>query len=148
MDNVNQKILWLADFDLDKAPGGAQRSDKIIIDQGKLLGFNILKTNHETFGKHISIELNAEEGKSVLIDSGLGHGFVATDDNSVVAYILSSEFNPIHEMGLNPLDPELGIDWQIERLGGLEVVLSEKDLTAPNFRDQIEPKKNEKSNES
>lgn len=55
MINVNQKILWLADYDLDTAPGGAQRSDKIIIDKGKLLGFNILKVNHETFGKHINI---------------------------------------------------------------------------------------------
>lgn len=55
MTNVNQKILWLADFDLDKAPGGAQRSDKLIIDKGKLLGFNILKLNHETFGEHINI---------------------------------------------------------------------------------------------
>ena len=55
MINVNQKILWLADYDLDQAPGGAQRSDKIIINQGKLLGFNILKVNHETFGKHINI---------------------------------------------------------------------------------------------
>ena len=55
MINVNQKILWLSDYDLDQAPGGAQRSDKIIIDKGKLLGFNILKVNHETFGKHINI---------------------------------------------------------------------------------------------
>ena len=55
MDNVNQKILWLSDFDLDKAPGGAQRSDKLIIDKGKLLGFNILKLNHETFGEHVNI---------------------------------------------------------------------------------------------
>jgi len=31
-------------IDLDVAPGGAQRSDKIIIDQGKLLGYNIFKT--------------------------------------------------------------------------------------------------------
>jgi glycosyltransferase involved in cell wall biosynthesis len=55
MINVNQKILWLSDYDLDQAPGGAQRSDKIIIDKGKLLGFNILKVNYETFGKHINI---------------------------------------------------------------------------------------------
>ena len=55
MINVNQKILWLSDYDLDQAPGGAQRSDKIIINKGKLLGFNILKVNHETFGKHINV---------------------------------------------------------------------------------------------
>jgi len=43
MLNVNNKILWLADYNLNEAPGGAQRSDQIIIDQGRLLGYNILK---------------------------------------------------------------------------------------------------------
>mgnify|MGYP003113556244 CR=1 FL=1 len=55
MNFVNKKILWLADHDIEKAPGGAQRSDKIIIDQGKLLGFNIKKVNHETFASISSI---------------------------------------------------------------------------------------------
>lgn len=55
MLDVNKKILWLADYDLDIAPGGAQRSDKIIIDQGKLLGYNILKLNHETYNHSINI---------------------------------------------------------------------------------------------
>jgi len=55
MLDVNNKILWLADYDLDVAPGGAQRSDKIIIDQGKLLGYNILKLNHETYNSSINI---------------------------------------------------------------------------------------------
>lgn len=55
MLNVNKKILWLADFDLESAPGGAQRSDKIIIDQGKLLGYNILKLNSETYNPSVNI---------------------------------------------------------------------------------------------
>jgi len=66
MMNVNQKILWLADFDIDEAPGGAQRSDKIIIDQGKLLGFNILKLNHKTYNDSINID-----NYDVLITSNL-----------------------------------------------------------------------------
>lgn len=55
MQDVNRKILWLADYDLHQAAGGAQRSDKILIDHGKSLGYNILKVNHETFGSHIDI---------------------------------------------------------------------------------------------
>jgi glycosyltransferase involved in cell wall biosynthesis len=66
MINVNNKILWLADYDLDIAPGGAQRSDKIIIDQGKLLGYNILKLNHETYNNLINIH-----DYDVLITSNL-----------------------------------------------------------------------------
>lgn len=55
MLDVNNKILWLADYDLDVAPGGAQRSDKIIIDQGRLLGYNILKLNHETYNSNVDL---------------------------------------------------------------------------------------------
>lgn len=55
MLNVNKKILWLADFNLESAPGGAQRSDKIIIDQGKLLGYNILKLDSTTYNSSINI---------------------------------------------------------------------------------------------
>lgn len=66
MLDVNKKILWLADYDLDIAPGGAQRSDKIIIDQGKLLGYNILKLNHKTYNHLINIH-----NYDVLITSNL-----------------------------------------------------------------------------
>lgn len=66
MINVNQKILWLADYDLDQAPGGAQRSDSMIISQGKLLGFNILKITT----KNISQELNIHN-YDVLITSNI-----------------------------------------------------------------------------
>lgn len=66
MINVNQKILWLADYDLDQAPGGAQRSDSMIISQGKLLGFNILKITT----KNISQELNVHD-YDVLITSNI-----------------------------------------------------------------------------
>jgi len=43
MVNINSKILWLADYNLNEAPGGAQRSDQMIIDRGRLLGYSILK---------------------------------------------------------------------------------------------------------
>lgn len=66
MVNVNQKILWLADYDLDQAYGGAQRSDSMIISQGKLLGFNILKITT----KNISQELNIHD-YDVLITSNI-----------------------------------------------------------------------------
>lgn len=55
MLNVNSKILWLADYNLSEAPGGAQRSDQMIIDQGRLMGFNILKHTNSTLDPHIDI---------------------------------------------------------------------------------------------
>jgi len=55
MIDVNSKILWLADYDLSEAPGGAQRSDKIIIDQGKLLGYQILKVTSSTIPSELDL---------------------------------------------------------------------------------------------
>lgn len=62
MLNVNSKILWLADYNLNEAPGGAQRSDQMIIDQGKLLGYNILKVVAST----ISDDLNVHDFDVVI----------------------------------------------------------------------------------
>jgi len=55
MLDVNCKILWLADYNLNEAPGGAQRSDQMIIDQGRLLGFNILKVVASTLKDDLNI---------------------------------------------------------------------------------------------
>jgi len=54
-ENVNKKILWLCDFDLDRSPGGAQLSDLAIITKGKLLGFNILKLTNETYNSSYDV---------------------------------------------------------------------------------------------
>lgn len=56
MINVNSKILWLADYDLHEAPGGAQRSDAYLIQKGKILGFNIIKKTSTTFNSSINID--------------------------------------------------------------------------------------------
>jgi glycosyltransferase involved in cell wall biosynthesis len=41
-------ILWLADYTLDEAPGGAQRSDDILIKKGRELGHLIYHVTHKT----------------------------------------------------------------------------------------------------
>jgi len=55
MLNVNSKILWLADFNLDEAPGGAQRSDHFLVNQGTILGYKITKLTSNTFLSSINI---------------------------------------------------------------------------------------------
>lgn len=90
-----------------------------------------------TFRKYASVELKGGDGRAVLIKHGLGHGFISQQDQSVVAYLISSEFNPQHEIGFSPLDPTLEINWQMERLGDLNVTLSEKDLVAPTLSDLL-----------
>ena len=65
---------------------------------------------------------------------GLGHGFIALTDNSVVNYLVSSVYNPHLEHGINPLDPALGLN----NIANLEMLLSPKDIEAPSLQQALE----------
>ncbi|WP_062353840.1 dTDP-4-dehydrorhamnose 3,5-epimerase [Herbidospora yilanensis] len=92
-----------------------------------------LRVGSPTFGRHDSIVLDAESFQSVYISEGLGHGFAALTDNATVFYLCSEPYAPTRERGINPLDPELGIDWQVEN-----PVLSEKDVQAPSMKQALD----------
>ena len=57
-----------------------------------------------------------------------GHGFLSLEDNTVVTYLLSSEYSQKDEFELSFLDESLGIT-----LPGSGHILSEKDRTAPGI---------------
>jgi dTDP-4-dehydrorhamnose 3,5-epimerase len=87
-----------------------------------------LRPESETFGDHLEIELSENLGKCVFISSGLGHGFQALEENSVVTYLLDKEYSPNNEFGVNPIDPHLKIRWPI-----IDFHISEKDRNSVNF---------------
>lgn len=89
-----------------------------------------LRSNSETFGKWHGVILSAENPQSLYVGPGLGHAFLAMEDNSGVAYLLSSAYNKEMEHGINPMDTEIGIAWP-----ELEFLLSDKDAEAPLLKD-------------
>jgi dTDP-4-dehydrorhamnose 3,5-epimerase len=88
-----------------------------------------LRPKSKTYGDHLEIELSANMGKCVYITSGLGHGFQALEDDSVITYLLDKEYSPKDEFGINPVDPYLNIKWPL-----VDFHISEKDQTSANFR--------------
>jgi len=68
-------------------------------------------------------ELTPENGVSLLIPEGFGHGFITLEPNSTVVYVVSATYAFDHESGIRYDDPTLGIDWP-----AVPQVLSEKDL--------------------
>ena len=92
-----------------------------------------LRRDSKTFGQFASIPLKAHDGKSVYISEGLGHAFMSLQDNSNLAYLLSSTYNPSTEHAVHPLDATLGFKWPLE-----EIILSERDSHAPSLVEQIE----------
>jgi len=89
-----------------------------------------IRRESSTFGKWVSVPIPAGAGRSILIASGLGHGFVSMKNETVVSYLLTSNYAPEEEYALNPLDQDLNINWGFEKS---RLILSEKDLGAPSF---------------
>jgi dTDP-4-dehydrorhamnose 3,5-epimerase len=89
-----------------------------------------IRPDSKTFGKWVAVELAGNSGKAVYISESLGHGFIALEENTTVAYLVSTSFSPSHEFEINPLDEEIGINWG---MGNQDLRISEKDLSAPSL---------------
>jgi len=77
-----------------------------------------------------AVELITEARRLVYLSEGLGHGFVALQDNSTVVYLCSTGYNPAGEHEVDPFDPEIGVDWGVSRD---QASLSAKDALAPSL---------------
>ena len=93
-----------------------------------------IRPESKTFGQWIAVELNGHSGKAVLISEGLGHGFLALEDNTAVAYLVSTPFSPTDEFEINPLDEKIGIKWGMD-MSSLKI--SGKDKIAPTLAERL-----------
>jgi dTDP-4-dehydrorhamnose 3,5-epimerase len=93
-----------------------------------------IRPESKTFGRWIDVELKGDLGKAVLISEGLGHAFLALEDNSAVAYLVSTPFSPADEFEINPLDKKIGINWGMD-FGSLKI--SGKDKIAPTLAERL-----------
>ncbi|HEY5231806.1 MAG TPA: dTDP-4-dehydrorhamnose 3,5-epimerase, partial [Galbitalea sp.] len=89
-----------------------------------------IRVGSPSFGTWDSVVLDDREHRALYISEGLGHLFVALEDETTVNYLVSDVYNPTAEHGINPLDPELAIEYP---LASDELVVSEKDRDAPTL---------------
>jgi hypothetical protein len=90
-----------------------------------------LRVESPTYLKLEKIELTAESGDVVYIPTGVGHGFIVRSESASVTYLTSSEYAPEFEKAICPIDPELGIDWQLP--AGESAIISKADIEAPTL---------------
>lgn len=101
---------------------------------GEVLDFVIdIRIDSPTFGQYESVILNDQNRKAVYLSEGLGHAFVALSENATVNYLVSGTYNPSIEHGINPLDPEIGLQFPKD----LVLSLSDKDKNAPALSEAI-----------
>jgi dTDP-4-dehydrorhamnose 3,5-epimerase len=97
-----------------------------------------IRPNSPTFKKIEYINFSAGDGQSILIGSGLGHGFISLEEHSSICYLLSSPYAPEHEFEILPTDKELNISWESNLEKSTKFVFSSKDAGAPTLKSRLE----------
>jgi hypothetical protein len=100
-----------------------------------------LRPESETYGKWLGFHLTGENTYSLLVPAGFGHGYLVVED-SVVSYKCAEVFYGEGDSGIMYNDPDIGIVWPMELIGGEEnLIISEKDLNLMTFREYTEKTK-------
>lgn len=95
-----------------------------------------IRRGSPTYGRHVAVELSGENHRQFFIPRGFAHGFVVLSETALFQYKCDNLYAPQSEGGINILDGSLGIDW---RIPSDKVLLSEKDMKNPLFRDFESP---------
>jgi dTDP-4-dehydrorhamnose 3,5-epimerase len=89
-----------------------------------------IRKNSPTYKKWIGVELSEENLKMFYIPEGFAHGFLALTNEVHLLYKCSNEYSSTSDAGIIWNDPELAIDWPVEK-----PLLSDKDLILPFLKD-------------
>jgi epimerase EvaD len=102
--------------------------------RGKALDIVVdIRVGSPTFGKWDAVRMDQDDHRAMYFPVGVGHAFVALEDDTVMAYLLSGPYVAENELALSVTDPALGLP-----LGaGAEPILSERDDAAVTFAEAL-----------
>lgn len=95
-----------------------------------------LRKDSPTFKEWEAFELVGELHNEILVPAGCGHGYLVLEDNSIVSYKCAEKFYGEYDDGIMWNDADIGINWPLDRVGGLDnIILADKDKNLQSFRD-------------
>jgi len=101
------------------------QSKLVRVVQGAVLDVAVdIRKDSPTYGKHVAVELSAENKRQFFVPRGFAHGFVVLSDEVIFQYKCDNYYAPQHEGALAWDDTDLAIDWKIPVD---KIILSEKD---------------------
>lgn len=89
-----------------------------------------------SYGRWVAEEISAENGAQILVPRGFLHGFVTLTAGTLVIYKVDNVYDAGSDGSVIWNDADIGVDWG---LAEGDAVLSDKDRSAPAFRDWVSP---------
>jgi dTDP-4-dehydrorhamnose 3,5-epimerase len=91
-----------------------------------------MRAGSPTLGRHVAVELSADNGRQLFVPRGFAHGFVAREDDTTVIYKVDGHYAPESDGGVLWCDPRLAIDWGVATA---EAIVSDKDAALPEWEE-------------
>jgi dTDP-4-dehydrorhamnose 3,5-epimerase len=105
----------------------------IQVTQGAILDVAVdVRLNSPWFGRHVAVELSADNWQQLLVPVGFAHGFCTLEEDTTVLYKVDAYYSAADDHGLRWNDPTLGIDWPVSADAA---ILSGKDKNLPMLAD-------------
>ena len=116
--------------------GEHAQSKLVRVVKGRVLDVAVdIRRGSPTFGRHVAVELTAENHRQFFIPRGFAHGFAVLSEEAVFQYKCDNLYAPQSEGAIIWNDPAIGIDWQVP---AADVILSEKDRRHPTLAEAPE----------
>ena len=105
--------------------------------KGKVLDVALdLRKKSKTYGHFETTVLSSENKEQLFVPKGFAHGFIVLSESAILSYKVDNYYNPESESGIIWNDPDLNIDWRINKT---EIRVSEKDTKLQSFNNFITP---------
>lgn len=102
------------------------------VTAGEVLDIAVdIRRSSKTFGRWVGVRLSAQNHRQLWVPQGFAHGFVVLSDSAEFLYKTTDYYTPAAERCIRWDDPELAIDWQLDRAP----LLSGKDQQGSALKD-------------
>ena len=115
----------------------AAQAKLVSVLRGRILDVAVdIRSGSPTFGKYVSIELSAENGRQLYIPVGFAHGYLTLQDDVVLMYKVSDYYAPAYDSGICWNDPDIAIPWPFK---DTDIIASDKDRRLPVLKEFASP---------
>ncbi|MES1158619.1 MAG: dTDP-4-dehydrorhamnose 3,5-epimerase [Terricaulis silvestris] len=109
----------------------------IRVTRGALLDVAVdIRKGSPTYGRHVAVELSAENWTQLYIPIGFAHGFCTLTRDTEALYKVTAYWSQASEGGVLWNDPDLGIAWPIK---AEDATINARDANWPRLKDFDSP---------